>query len=52
MMFEDFNVPAFSIMPHAVLSLLSTGRLTGVVLDSGDTLTSLTPIFEGYLLPD
>jgi len=51
-MFETYNVPAFSIMPHAVLSLLSTGRTTGLVVDSGDSLTSTSPVFEGYLISD
>ena len=33
--FETFNVPALFISMQAVLSLYATGRVTGVVLDSG-----------------
>lgn len=36
--FETFNVPALFISMQAVLSLYATGRVTGVVLDSGQSL--------------
>ena len=48
--FESFNVPALYISMQAVLSLYSTGRTTGVVLDSGDGVTHAVPIFEGFAL--
>lgn len=49
--FESFNVPALYVSMQAVLSLYSTGRTTGVVLDSGDGVTHAVPIFEGFALP-
>jgi len=49
--FETFAVPALYISMQAVLSLYSTGRTTGVVLDSGDGVTHSVPIFEGFALP-
>ena len=49
--FETFNAPALYISMQAVLSLYSTGRTTGVVLDSGDGVTHSVPIFEGFALP-
>lgn len=50
-MFETFNTPAMYVVIDAVLSLYSSGRLTGVVLDSGDGVSHAVPVFEGYTLP-
>ena len=35
-MFETFNCPAMHVQIQAVLSLYSSGRTTGMVMDSGD----------------
>ncbi|KAF8363750.1 arp-1, partial [Pristionchus pacificus] len=48
--FEQFNVPALHVQMQAVLALYSTGRTTGVVLDSGDGVTHVVPIFEGFAM--
>jgi actin-related protein len=50
-MFETFNVPAMYLATTAVLSLYSAGRTTGVVLESGDSVTRSVTIYEGHALP-
>lgn len=49
--FETFNIPSFYVAIQAVLSLYASGRTTGLVLDSGDGVTHIVPIYEGYSLP-
>lgn len=44
-MFEKFNVPASYLAIQAVLSLYSSGRTTGIVLDAGDGVTHTVPVF-------
>ncbi|KAL7128271.1 hypothetical protein ABFS83_14G305200 [Erythranthe nasuta] len=51
-MFETFNVPAMYVALQAVLSLYASGRTTGVVIDCGDGVTNVAPIYEGYALPE
>lgn len=46
-MFETFNVPAFYVSIQAVLSLYASGRTTGIVLDAGDGVSHVVPIYEG-----
>ncbi|KAF9780212.1 actin 2 [Thelephora terrestris] len=50
-MFETFGVPAFYVSVQAVLSLYASGRTTGIVLDSGDGVSHVVPIYEGFTLP-
>ena len=49
-MFETFNVPGFYVSIASVLSLYSSGRFTGIVVDSGDGVSSTVPVYEGYSL--
>lgn len=49
--FETFNVPALFTSVQAVLSLYSSGRTTGLVLDSGDGVTHAVPVYEGFSMP-
>lgn len=48
LMFETYNAPSFFIKNQSELSLLSAGRNTGVVVESGDEITNIVPIYEGH----
>ncbi|XP_019254293.1 PREDICTED: actin-like isoform X3 [Nicotiana attenuata] len=52
-MFEEFNVPGFQpcVAIQSVLSLFVSGRTTGIVLNSGTSVSHSVPIYEGHALP-
>lgn len=50
-MFDKFRVNSFQICNTAALSMYSTGRVSGLVVESGESLTYTVPVFEGYALP-
>ncbi|KAI8338311.1 hypothetical protein EDC96DRAFT_602434 [Choanephora cucurbitarum] len=47
-MFETFNAPALYVSLQPVLSLYAAGRTTGVALDSGDSMSHVASVYEGY----
>ncbi|KAL1005629.1 hypothetical protein UPYG_G00061580 [Umbra pygmaea] len=49
-MFETFNTPAMYVAIQAVLSLYSSGRTTGIIMESGDGVTQTVPIYDGNAL--
>ena len=48
LMFETFNVPALYISMQAILSLYASGRTTGLVIDAGDGVIHIVPVYEGF----
>lgn len=50
-MFEQFKVESLAIINTSVLSLFSTGKTTGIVVEVGEGISYSVPVFEGYSLP-
>ncbi|KAI9282209.1 actin family [Sporodiniella umbellata] len=48
--FEKFDFPAFYLAKSAVLTAYSVGRATALVLDSGASVTSAVPVYDGFVL--
>ncbi|KAK1563314.1 hypothetical protein Q3G72_025843 [Acer saccharum] len=50
-MFEKYNFAGVFIQIQAVLTLYVQGLLTGLVIDSGDDVTHVVPVVDGYSFP-
>jgi len=50
-MFEKYGFAGAYIAIQAVLTLYAQGLLSGVVVDSGDGVTHICPVYEEFALP-
>lgn len=48
-MFERYGFDACNVSVQAVLTLFAQGLLTGVVCDTGDGVTHVVPVFDGFV---
>ncbi|KRZ88751.1 Cleavage stimulation factor subunit 3 [Trichinella sp. T8] len=49
-MFEKFGIPAFYVAKNSVLAAFANGRQTAIVLDSGATHTTASPVYDGFCM--
>lgn len=49
--FEKYKVESLAIINTSVLSLFSTGKTSGIVVECGEGVSCTVPVFEGYALP-
>jgi actin len=50
-MFEKFSIFNIHIEPQQVMTLYSTTKTTGLIVESGESMTHIVPIYEGYIIP-
>lgn len=50
-MFEKYGFDSTFIAIQAVLTLYAQGLISGVVIDSGDGVTHICPVYEEFTLP-
>ena len=51
MIFEKYKFDGAYIAIQAMLTLYAQGLLSGVVVDSGDGVTHICPVYEEFALP-
>jgi len=49
-LFEKFDVYNLHFEPQSIMTLYSTSKTSGLIVDSGEISTEIVPIIEGYII--
>ncbi len=49
-LFEKFNIYHLHFEPQSIMTLYSTSKTSGLVVNSGEISTEIVPIIEGYII--
>jgi actin len=50
-LFEKFSIFNIHIEPQPVMTLYSTTKTSGLIVESSESMTQIVPIYEGYIIP-
>ncbi len=49
--FETFAVPGYYCLNGSLLALYGSGKTSGLIVDSGEEVSSVVPIMDGFVIP-
>lgn len=49
-LFEKFNIYQLHFEPQSIMTLYSTSKISGLIVQSGEMSTEIVPIIEGYII--
>ena len=50
LLFEKFQIFNLHFEPQSIMTLYSTGKTSGLIVNSGEIFTEIVPIYEGYII--
>jgi actin len=50
-MFEKFSVFNIHMEPQPVMTLFATSKSSGIIIESGESMTHIVPVYESYIIP-
>jgi actin len=50
-MFEKFGIFNIHLEPQPIMTLYSTPKTSGIIIESGESMTQIVPVFENYIIP-
>ena len=51
-LFEKFQIYHLMFQPQSIMTLYTTSKTSGLIVNSGEMTTEIVPIYEGYIISD